>query len=67
MTLVRRPARRSTGNITISTPNGDLSGPCEIDVKAPNKNRAYMELDLTPLGVPQDPVDKFTHSTSGAG
>jgi outer membrane lipoprotein-sorting protein len=46
-------SRRSTGTITIATPAGDLSGPCEIDAKAPNKTRAYMELDLTPLGVPQ--------------
>jgi hypothetical protein len=49
-------SRRSTGTITVSTPGGDLSGPCEIDVKAPNKNRAYMELDLTPLGMPQKMV-----------
>jgi hypothetical protein len=49
-------SRRSTGTITIATPGGELSGPCEIDVKAPNKNRAYMELDLTPLGVPQKMV-----------
>lgn len=49
-------SRRSTGTIIIATPNGDLAGPCEIDIKAPNKNRAYMELDLTPLGVPQKMV-----------
>ena len=54
--LAKITSRRSTGTITIATPNGDLSGPCEIDVKAPNKNRAYMELDLTPLGVPQKMV-----------
>lgn len=54
--LTKITSRRSTGTITIATPNGDLSGPCEIDVKAPNKNRAYMELDLTPLGVPQKMV-----------
>ena len=61
-------SRRSVGTITISTPNGDLTGPCEIDVKVPNKNRAYMELDLTPLGVPQKMVveQKFD-GTAGWG
>ncbi len=50
--LGKLTSRRSTGTITVSTPSGDLSGPCEIDVKAPNKTRAYMQLDLTPMGVP---------------
>jgi hypothetical protein len=54
--LTKLTSRRSTGTITIATPNGDLAGPCEIDVKAPNKTRAYMELDLTPLNVPQKMV-----------
>ena len=55
--LAKITSRRSTGTITIGTPGGDLSGPCEIDVKAPNKTRAYMELDLTALvGVPQKMV-----------
>jgi hypothetical protein len=54
--LSKITSRRSTGTITISTPNGDLKGPCEIDVKAPNKNRAYMELDMTPFGVAQKMV-----------
>jgi outer membrane lipoprotein-sorting protein len=50
-TLSKLTSRRSTGTITIATPNGDLSGPCEIDVKAPNKSRAYMQLDGSALGL----------------
>ncbi len=48
--LAKLTTRRSTGTATISTPNGDLSGPIEISYKAPNKTRAYIELDLSALG-----------------
>lgn len=49
--LGKLTTRRSTGTVTISTPNGDLSGPAEISIKAPNKLRAIVTLDLTPMGV----------------
>lgn len=42
--------RKVTGTVTIGTPAGDLSGPMEIDSKAPNKTHASMSLDLTALG-----------------
>jgi hypothetical protein len=54
--LGKLTSRRSTGTITVSTPNGVLSGPCEILAKAPNKTRAYMQLDLSALGVPDKMV-----------
>lgn len=44
--------RRSTGTMTITTPGGDLTGPLEIDLKAPNKARVSIQLDMTPLGSP---------------
>lgn len=50
--LGKLTSRRSTGTITITTPNGNLLGPCEIDAKAPNKSRAYMQLDASALGIP---------------
>jgi hypothetical protein len=58
--------RRSIGTITISLATGELSGPCEIDVKAPNNFRAYMQLDLSAMGVPDKMVveQKFD-GTSG--
>jgi outer membrane lipoprotein-sorting protein len=49
--LARLTTRRASGKVTITTPNGDLTGPIEISSKAPNKTRALMQLDLTPLGV----------------
>ena len=49
--LGKLTTRRSTGTVTISTPSGDLTGPAEISVKAPNKLRAIVHLDLTPMGV----------------
>ena len=48
--LSKLTSRRVTGTITVGTPNGDLSGPIEFDSKAPNKARAYFELDLSSLG-----------------
>jgi len=50
--LGKLTSRRAIGTITVSTPNGDLSGPLEIDSKAPNKTRVAMDLDLSALGVP---------------
>lgn len=49
--LGRLTTRKATGTITITTPNGDLSGPVELYAKLPNKTRAYMSLDLSALGV----------------
>ena len=48
--LGKLTSRKSTGTVTIATPNGALSGPIEIYTKPPNKTRAYMTLDLTALG-----------------
>ena len=50
--LGKLTSRRAIGTITVSTPNGDLGGPLEIDSKAPNKVRVAMDLDLSALGVP---------------
>jgi outer membrane lipoprotein-sorting protein len=50
--LAKLASRKSTGTVTFTTPGGDLSGPIEIDLKAPNKSRAHITLDLTPLGGP---------------
>jgi outer membrane lipoprotein-sorting protein len=45
-------SRRSTGTISVTTPNGEIAGTAEISVKAPNKSRQVMTLDLVPLGGP---------------
>jgi outer membrane lipoprotein-sorting protein len=49
--LSKLTTRKATGAITITTPNGDLSGPVELYSKLPNKTRAVMKLDLSALGV----------------
>jgi outer membrane lipoprotein-sorting protein len=54
--LAKLTSRKSTGTVTIETPNGSLAGPIEIYAKAPNKTRAYMTLDLSALGVPDKMV-----------
>jgi zinc protease len=48
--LGKLTSRRAIGTITVSTPNGDLSGPLEIDSKLPNKSRVAIDLDLSALG-----------------
>jgi outer membrane lipoprotein-sorting protein len=54
--LAKLTSRKSTGTVTIDTPNGSLPGTIEIYAKAPNKTRAYMTLDLSALGVPDKMV-----------
>jgi len=54
--VAKLTSRRATGTITVSTPMGDLSGPLEMQAKAPNKMRADMRIDLTSLGGPGEMV-----------
>ena len=54
--LAKLTSRKSTGTVTITTPNGALSGPIEIYAKAPNKTRAHMTLDLSAVGLPDKMV-----------
>jgi hypothetical protein len=49
--LGKLTSRQSTGTITVTTPNGDLSGTVEISFRAPNRTYARMELDLTAMGM----------------
>ncbi len=56
--LGKLTARKMTGAITITTPNGDISGSIEVSAKTPNKQRTYMKLDLTSLGGAELTVDQ---------
>jgi outer membrane lipoprotein-sorting protein len=49
--LGKLTSRKSSGTVAIATPNGTLNGPIEIAMKPPNKTRAYLQLDLSALGV----------------
>jgi outer membrane lipoprotein-sorting protein len=54
--LGKLTSRKSTGTFTLTLPNGELTGPIELYTKLPNKARAYIVLDLTPMGM----ADKMT-------
>ena len=54
--LGKLTSRKATGTITISTPQGPISGPVELYSKVPNKTRLYVVLDLTAMGM----TDKLT-------
>ena len=59
-------SRRSTGAITVVTPNGEIAGTAEIAVKAPNKARSVMTLDLSAMGVPEKlVVQQVFNGTTG--
>ena len=64
--LAKLTSRQATGTVTVGTPNGDLSGPVEISTTAPNKSRALMEIDLSPVGVNQTmTIDQRFDGTTG--
>ena len=51
--LSKLTSRRSTGTITLATPQGELTGTLEISSKAPNMSRTLIELDLSAMGQPE--------------
>ena len=64
--LSKITSRKATGTMTISTPAGDLTGPLEMTAKAPNKMRAVIRVDLTPLGAAGEMViDQVFDGTAG--
>lgn len=54
--LSKLTSRKSTGTVTLGTPAGNLTGPYEAYAKAPNKTRAVMKLDTTPVGGPGEMI-----------
>jgi len=63
--LAKITSRTMTGTITLSTPQGDVSGPVEIYSAVPNKSRTVVKLDLSQFGVGQMTVDQRFDGTSG--
>lgn len=63
--LAKITSRKSVGTVTISTPNGDIPGSVETYLKAPNKSRALLKLDLSAMGLPEPMVvdQKFDGTT----
>jgi outer membrane lipoprotein-sorting protein len=63
--LAKLTSRTVTGTITVSTPNGDVSGPIEVVTQAPNKSRTLVKLDLSSLGAGQVTIDQRFDGTTG--
>jgi outer membrane lipoprotein-sorting protein len=49
--LAKITSRKGVGTVTLTTDAGDLTGPAELYSKAPNKSRAFLSIDLTPVGM----------------
>jgi outer membrane lipoprotein-sorting protein len=59
-------SRKSTGTITVSVEQGDMSGPVETYAKAPNLSRALIHLDLSAMGMSDTmTIDQRFDGTSG--
>jgi len=63
--LAKLTSRTMTGTITLTTPQGDLSGPVEIYAVPPNKSRTVVKLDLSAFGAGQMTVDQRFDGASG--
>lgn len=64
--LGKLTSRKSTGTFTLTLPNGELTGPIEVYAKLPNKTRAYIVLDLTPMGMSENmTIDQKFDGTTG--
>lgn len=64
--LAKITSRKAVGTATLAIEAGELSGPAELYVKAPNKSRAVLSLDLTPVGMNETMVvDQRFNGTEG--
>ena len=64
--LAKITSRKAVGTATLTIEAGELSGPAELYSKAPNKSRAVLSLDLTPLGMSETMVvDQRFNGTEG--
>ena len=58
-------SRSIAGTVTLSTPQGDLTGAIEVLNRAPNKERTLITLDLSAFGAGQMTFDQRFDGTSG--
>jgi outer membrane lipoprotein-sorting protein len=63
--LAKVTSRSTTGTITLSLPNGPVSGTIEILNQQPNKVRSVTKLDLTSLGAGQLTREQRFDGTAG--
>ena len=63
--LAKLESRTSTGSISVSTQGMELPGSVEINVKAPNKSRSFIKLDLSAVGGAEMVIDQRFDGKSG--
>ncbi len=64
--LAKITSRKAVGTVTLTTEAGDLTGPAELYTKAPNKSRALLTIDLTPVGMSETmTIDQRFNGTEG--
>jgi hypothetical protein len=64
--LAKITSRKAVGTATLAIEPGEIAGPAELYSKAPNKARAVISLDLTPLGMSETMVvDQRFNGTEG--
>jgi len=63
--LGKLKSRSMKGTITVSTPVGDLTGAMEVLNQEPNKQRTFVQLDLTAVGLGKVIQDQRFDGTSG--
>jgi outer membrane lipoprotein-sorting protein len=56
--LAKLESRIATGSVAISTEGADLAGPLVIYLKAPNKSRTLIRLDLSQSGMAEMVIDQ---------
>lgn len=63
--LGKLKSRSMKGTLTVSTPVGDLTGAIEVLNQEPNKQRTFVQLDLTAVGLGKLIQDQRFDGTSG--
>ena len=63
--LGKLKSRTTIGTITVSTPQGDISGPIEMLNQEPNKMRMMIKLDLSSFGAGEMVFDQRFNGTTG--
>src|SRR5688572_26337319 len=63
--LSKLTSRTATGTITLTSPVGELNGTIDVFVKAPNKSRTLIKLDLSAVGGGQVVSDQRFDGATG--
>lgn len=64
--LAKITSRKAVGTATLAIEAGELAGQAELYTKAPNKSRAVLSIDLTPVGMAETMVvDQRFNGTEG--